>query len=44
MIIVNKSGVLKYKNLKFKGALGEAGIGKKKKNVTILLPKGLTDF
>ena len=30
MIIINKSGHLKYKNLKFKCALGKAGIGKKK--------------
>jgi L,D-peptidoglycan transpeptidase YkuD (ErfK/YbiS/YcfS/YnhG family) len=30
MIIINKSGYLKYKNLKFRCALGKAGIGKKK--------------
>ena len=29
MIIINKSGYLKYKNLKFRCALGKAGIGKK---------------
>ena len=40
MIIVNKSGVLKYKNLKFKCALGEAGIGKKKKEGDNITPKG----
>ena len=40
MIIVNKSGVLKYKNLKFKYALGEAGIGKKKKEGDNITPKG----
>ena len=30
MIIINKSGYLKYKDLKFKCALGKAGIGNKK--------------
>jgi L,D-peptidoglycan transpeptidase YkuD (ErfK/YbiS/YcfS/YnhG family) len=40
MIIVNKSGVLKYKNLKFKCALGEAGIGKKRKEGDNITPKG----
>ena len=30
MIIINKSGYLKYKNLKFKCSLGKAGIKKKK--------------
>ena len=30
MIIINKFGFLKYKDLKFKCALGKAGIGKKK--------------
>ena len=40
MIIVNKSRVLKYKNLKFKCALGEAGIGKKRKEGDNITPKG----
>ena len=31
MIIINKSKYLKYKDLKFKCALGKAGIRKKKK-------------
>ena len=31
MIIVKKSGYLMYKNLKFRCALGKAGIKKKKK-------------
>ena len=30
MIIINKSGYLKYGNLKFKCALGKSGIGNKK--------------
>ena len=30
MIIINKSGYLKYKDLKFKCALGKSGIGNKK--------------
>ena len=30
MIIINKSGYLKYKDIKFKCALGKSGIGKKK--------------
>ena len=41
MIIINKSGYLKYKNLKFRCALGKAGIGKKKKEGDNITPKGL---
>ena len=40
MIIINKSGYLKYKNLKFKCALGKAGIGEKKKEGDFITPKG----
>lgn len=40
MIIVNKSGRLKYKNLKFKCALGKAGIGKKNIEGDNITPKG----
>ena len=40
MIIVNKSRVLKYKNLKFKCALGRAGIGKKREEGDNITPKG----
>ena len=40
MIIVNKSRVLKYKNLKFKCALGKAGIGKKREEGDNITPKG----
>lgn len=40
MIIVNKSGQLKYKNLKFKCALGKAGIGKKNIEGDNITPKG----
>ncbi len=40
MIIINKSGYLKYKNLKFRCALGKSGIGKKKKEGDNITPKG----
>jgi L,D-peptidoglycan transpeptidase YkuD (ErfK/YbiS/YcfS/YnhG family) len=40
MIIINKSGYLKYKNLKFRCALGKAGIGKKKKEGDNITPRG----
>ena len=40
MIIINKTGYLKYKNLKFKCALGKAGVGKKKKEGDNITPKG----
>ena len=40
MIIINKYGLLKYKNLKFRCALGKAGIGKKKKEGDCVTPKG----
>ena len=39
MIIINKSGVLKFKNLKFKCALGKSGIGKKIKEGDNITPK-----
>jgi len=29
MIIINKNGYLKYKNLKFRCSLGKGGVGKK---------------
>jgi L,D-peptidoglycan transpeptidase YkuD (ErfK/YbiS/YcfS/YnhG family) len=41
MIIVKKSGYLKYKNLKFRCALGEAGIKKKEKEGDNVTPKGI---
>jgi L,D-peptidoglycan transpeptidase YkuD (ErfK/YbiS/YcfS/YnhG family) len=41
MIIINKSGYLKYKDLKFKCALGKAGIGKKKIEGDNITPKGV---
>jgi L,D-peptidoglycan transpeptidase YkuD (ErfK/YbiS/YcfS/YnhG family) len=41
MIIINKSKYLKYKNLKFKCALGKAGIRKKKKEGDNITPKGI---
>ena len=41
MIIINKSGYLKYKNFKFKCALGKSGIGKKKKEGDNITPKGI---
>ena len=40
MIIINKSGYLKYKNLKFRCALGKAGIRVKKKEGDNITPKG----
>ena len=39
MIIINKSKYLKYKDLKFKCALGKAGIRKKKKEGDNITPK-----
>ena len=41
MIIINKSGVLKYKSLLFKCAVGKAGIKKKIKEGDNITPKGL---
>jgi L,D-peptidoglycan transpeptidase YkuD (ErfK/YbiS/YcfS/YnhG family) len=41
MIYINKSGYLKYKNHKFKCALGKAGIGKKKKEGDNITPEGI---
>jgi L,D-peptidoglycan transpeptidase YkuD (ErfK/YbiS/YcfS/YnhG family) len=40
MMIINKSGYLKYKNLKFRCALGRAGIRIKKKEGDNITPKG----
>jgi len=40
MIIVKKTGYLKYKNLKFRCSLGEAGIMKKKEEGDNITPKG----
>ena len=40
MIIVKKTGYLKYKNLKFRCSLGEAGIKKKKEEGDNITPKG----
>ena len=41
MIIINKSGYLKYKDLKFKCALGKAGIGYKKVEGDNITPNGV---
>jgi L,D-peptidoglycan transpeptidase YkuD (ErfK/YbiS/YcfS/YnhG family) len=41
MIFISKSGYLKYKNLKFKCALGKAGVGNKKKEGDNITPKGI---
>ena len=41
MIIINKFGFLKYKDLKFKCALGKAGIGKKRLEGDQITPKGI---
>jgi L,D-peptidoglycan transpeptidase YkuD (ErfK/YbiS/YcfS/YnhG family) len=40
MIIVKKSGYLEYKNLKFRCALGKAGIKKKEREGDNVTPKG----
>jgi L,D-peptidoglycan transpeptidase YkuD (ErfK/YbiS/YcfS/YnhG family) len=40
MIIINRSGYLKYKNFKFRCSLGKAGIGKKKIEGDNITPKG----
>ena len=40
MIIINNSNYLKYKNLKFRCALGKAGIGNKKIEGDNITPKG----
>lgn len=40
MIIINKSGYLKYNDIKFKCALGKSGIGKKKIEGDNITPKG----
>ena len=40
MIIVKKTGYLQYKNLKFRCALGKAGIKKKEKEGDNVTPKG----
>jgi L,D-peptidoglycan transpeptidase YkuD (ErfK/YbiS/YcfS/YnhG family) len=40
MIIINKYGLLKYKNLKFRCSLGKSGIGEKKKEGDCITPKG----
>jgi L,D-peptidoglycan transpeptidase YkuD (ErfK/YbiS/YcfS/YnhG family) len=41
MIIINKSGYLKYKKFKFKCALGKAGIGKKGMEGDNITPEGV---
>jgi L,D-peptidoglycan transpeptidase YkuD (ErfK/YbiS/YcfS/YnhG family) len=41
MIIVKKSGYLKYNNFKFRCALGEAGIGRKLKEGDKITPEGI---
>jgi len=41
MIIINKSGYLKYKNFKFRCSLGKAGIKKKKEEGDQVTPKGI---
>lgn len=41
MIIINKSGYLKYKNLKFRCALGKLGIKKKTREGDNVTPEGI---
>jgi L,D-peptidoglycan transpeptidase YkuD (ErfK/YbiS/YcfS/YnhG family) len=40
MIVINKSGYLKYKNLQIKCTLGKSGIGIKKREGDNITPKG----
>ena len=40
MIIINKSGYLKFKNLKFRCSLGKSGIGEKKIEGDNITPEG----
>jgi L,D-peptidoglycan transpeptidase YkuD (ErfK/YbiS/YcfS/YnhG family) len=40
MIIINKTGYLKYKDIKFKCALGKSGIGKKRVEGDNITPSG----
>ena len=44
MIIVKKSGYLKYKNLKFQCVLGKAGIKNKKTEGDKITPKGIFEI
>ena len=41
MIIINKFGIIRYKNLKFKCTLGRAGVGKKKIEGDNITPIGV---
>jgi L,D-peptidoglycan transpeptidase YkuD (ErfK/YbiS/YcfS/YnhG family) len=41
MIIINKSGFIRYKNLKFKCTLGRAGVGEKKIEGDNITPIGI---
>jgi len=41
MIIINKSGFIRYKNLKFKCTLGKAGVGEKKIEGDNITPIGI---
>jgi L,D-peptidoglycan transpeptidase YkuD (ErfK/YbiS/YcfS/YnhG family) len=41
MIIIKKSGYLKYKNFKYRCALGKAGVNKKIKEGDNITPKGI---
>ena len=41
MIVINKSGYLKYKNFTFRCALGKYGISEKKKEGDKITPKGI---
>ena len=40
MIFINKSGYLEYKDLKFRCALGKAGVKRKKMEGDNITPKG----
>ena len=39
MVIINRSGYLKYKNLEFRCAIGKGGVGKKRVEGYNITPK-----
>ena len=41
MVIINRSGYLKYKNLEFRCAIGKGGVGKKRVEGDNITPKGI---
>ena len=41
MVIINRSGYLKYKNLEFRCSIGKGGVGKKRGEGDNITPKGI---